>query len=1147
MKLFELKLRLIAPLAGLCFFVLVLSAGPGAFAQTPRATAVSIAGATQSGLNTTYSYAVTSTGGGLTDLAAGETIFINGMAAGTVAGQSNNGTFTISALTAGVSFTVANPNGFTTTTAQSGVGTVIFGPESGALVEITSSDNSILEKVYDSQVHDGSATEPVGTVPASTGNNGSNCNASDTIPSDAYLQQAQAPTGCDPGDQFESTLTFVGNTSTPNVGNFDFAPGMPQFHVSSQYVCLSNNTVAQITQVSQDAGTNTTTYTYSLVSGPPLQVGEAVIISGLNPTGNNSAPDPTSTGAFIITGLQNGTFNVFNPNGAQQFDQSGTAVSACGATPLTVSSVAQNGGATTFTYSTAGPALTTSLLPTESVQLTGFTGAFANNTGMFPITNLQIVGGVPTFDVANHASGALGSVTTNANVTSTNNTSGTTTYTYDPTSLTGPAFTAGENVTITCFTSTLVGNNGTFANLSAPTGTTFSAVNPAGVNLSPMSNQTQIFNITSVVNNGDGTTTYTYAGGIGGPALQLPTTGCPLESMTITGLTPAGDNGTFTIQNRGVGTVTLNNATGITTQVNISGATVIDVNTMRYAFTPAANSTSPLVNGQNVTISGFMNTMTDPMGGNDNGTFTISNVAVTTFDVTNGQVPSGVTTTGTQNATGLVSQSGSANGTATQVGLATAMPVGTAAMTNTNRTVFSNDTGFVTITNNTGAQFNGTIQLSGEPGNPTACPPPAGTPPIGQTETSISDMVTSGLASGASVVLALSNDSSSCGGFNQPQTQPLVTNVTNTYPIGKDFFQITPISTINANDQFSVLPVPEPAGPLGAPPAFGPFSTDYLAPMIGSGSGFGNGQFGQITPPASPLRFSAFNFPGRVCVPVADFSASRRDTASPANAFGPASENPVCPLLQVTCVNGSRICSDADTFLYTGNLGFTADTVVGNGIGGVHYIGQHDTPCPTTHFTIDDLVSYTGSNPGIDYPSAIGGRGNSCFANIYDPNVTATANGTTVTTFVGFQNPVVNCPTAPPGMAPPPCAPQPVTAGSTIPLIWQSKDSSGNPVTGLTLCPRADGTFDGVNPCGPPPTPWVFVELAPITCPSGTVSTTTLDDLFAGSSALQTLSPPGTYQFNFKTSKSQRGFCFASVLGFSNSGWVVRTAEFALK
>jgi hypothetical protein len=1355
--------------------------GPTAFAQTPRGTTVSIGSTNFVSPNTTYFYSLTSG----PDLTVGQRISIVGMS-----NPGNNGTFVIAAVTALTSFTVANPQGVPAV-GQSGTAATAFSPESGALVEITSSDGtsttppSILEKVYDSQVHDSTATEPVGIVPAAPAGNGSNCNVGDRIPSDAYLVQAQAPTGCDPGDPFESSLTFVGTSTTPNIGNFDFAPTSPKFHVSSQYVCLTNGASATITSATQNNGV--TTYTYTNLTGS-LQVGQAVIISGF--TGSNIGNNSGGGAGFVITGLRSTptpSFDVVNPSGMTAA-QNASVVAGCGPTPLTVSNVS---GGTTFTFATAGPALTTSLLPTgESVQLTGFTGGFAGNNKQFPITSL----GTGTFNVAGGV--GTGAVTTTATITQTALANATTTYTYDPSTLpAGLSFGLGENATVTCFTDTLVGNNGMFGPI-APGSGNFSATNPFGVAVMPPStNNTTISNVTEATLNpasgsNPATTTYTFTGGVTGPALQSPS-GCPAESVKIANMTDAGNNGgpfkiaalgsgtvtlanpggvttaptslsvsqasqsggttaytytipegggpalktgeavvikgmtdagnnspcmdpalcspgnpPFVITALGTGTLTVNNASGksTTTQINgitaassngtnttytytsagpagtspeigelvaitgmsdsannspsgmpfkiiavsaaavmppvftvvnngvttgstatITSATLIvgTPNTTKYTYanlsgpnpepnelvtitgmtdagnnspsgspftvisvvvgtmgtgsflasnpngvttgstiniTNAAQSSSTttytytvgsgpaLENGEVVTITAYMNTTTEPTAANDNGSFIIGNVMPTTFTVMNangansaqsvtGMVTQNGSGTLTQNGSGTVSQPGSGtatqdgSGNATQVGLATAMPTGAAAMTNTNGTVFSNDTGFMTVTNNNGANFAGTIKLSGN------------SPLCGQ----LSDMFAAGLtttAPGNSVVLALSNDSSSCGGFNQPQTQPLISNQTDTFPIGKDFFQITPISTINTGDVFTVLPIPIPAGPVGAPPTFGPFSTDYLAPQIGNGTGFGSGQFGQITPPASPLRFSATNFAKDVCVPVADFSASLRvQPSTNPNAFGGASTNPVCPLLQVTCLNTGLTCGDADTFLYTGNLGFTADPVVGNGIGGVHYIGQHDTSCPTMGFIPDDLVSYTGSNPGIDYPSGIGGRGNSCFANIYDPNATATANGTTVTTFVGFQNPVVNCPTAPPGTAPPPCTPHPVTAGSAIPLIWQSFDSSGNPVTTLTLCPRADGTTNGVTLCT---APWVFVELAPITCPNGTISTTTLDDLFAGSSALQSPSP-GTYQFNFKTMKSQRGTCSASVLGFSNSGWVVRTAEFAFR
>ena len=67
-------------------------------------------------------------------------------------------------------------------------------PKSGALLEINGS--SIDLKIYDSQIHTGT----VRTVPVA-----GTCLALDQIPTDAYVLQGGAPTGCDPDDPFETS------------------------------------------------------------------------------------------------------------------------------------------------------------------------------------------------------------------------------------------------------------------------------------------------------------------------------------------------------------------------------------------------------------------------------------------------------------------------------------------------------------------------------------------------------------------------------------------------------------------------------------------------------------------------------------------------------------------------------------------------------------------------------------------------------------------------------------------------------------------------------------------------------------------------------------------------------------------------------
>ena len=120
---------------------------------------------------------------------------------------------------------------------------------------------------------------------------------------------------------------------------------------------------------------------------------------------------------------------------------------------------------------------------------------------------------------------------------------------------------------------------------------------------------------------------------------------------------------------------------------------------------------------------------------------------------------------------------------------------------------------------------------------------------------------------------------------------------------------------------------------------------------------------------------------------------------------------------------------------------------------------------------------------------------------------------------MGFQLPVKNVP-----------ALNGIHAGQSAPLIWQTFDSSGNPVTNLTLCSNTDGT--GCT------APWVVVQTVAITCPGGALNTATdLTNADSGKSVLQNFGN-GTYQFNLQTKRGSKG-CFTPVLtitGFASYG-----------
>ena len=71
-------------------------------------------------------------------------------------------------------------------------------------------------------------------------------------------------------------------------------------------VTFPRQSVLSITAASP-GGSNTTTYTYTVTSGPPPDVGATVVIQSMVDGGNN--------GVFVITALGSGTFTVVNGSG----------------------------------------------------------------------------------------------------------------------------------------------------------------------------------------------------------------------------------------------------------------------------------------------------------------------------------------------------------------------------------------------------------------------------------------------------------------------------------------------------------------------------------------------------------------------------------------------------------------------------------------------------------------------------------------------------------------------------------------------------------------------------------------------------------------------------------------------------------------
>ena len=260
--------------------------------------------------------------------------------------------------------------------------------------------------------------------------------------------------------------------------------------------------------------------------------------------------------------------------------------------------------------------------------------------------------------------------------------------------------------------------------------------------------------------------------------------------------------------------------------VSITGATNNGDGTTTYNYTPARGA--GLVANETIVISGMT-------AGGNNGTFTITAVTGTSFTVSNS---SGVNASG-ENGTGMAS----------------------VLVCNTSGSICAApDTGFITVTNGTGSAFTGTISLKG------VSPVGGGFCPAG----GIASDSSNDLAIGSSVTLALSTDSSNCGGFNQSQRLTLNSNVTASATFGADDYQITPLNATNL--LIDVLPVPVPSG----------FTESITYPTVFNSSLF----FDPGT-----------NFSGQKCVAISDFSAVK---------------NPVC-LRGVPVARQERPCVKRDS------------------------------------------------------------------------------------------------------------------------------------------------------------------------------------------------------------------------------------------
>src|SRR5579863_4983758 len=192
-------------------------------------------------------------------------------------------------------------------------------PTSGAMLTIKGTAGGAVNiTLYDSQIHSQTTVQavPVGA--------GSGCNANDALyPTDAYVLQGGSWTGCDPGDSYEVTDNNSNSTHQAS-GKADIS----NFHVETHYL-ISPGTTVNILLATQSS--TTTTYLYSLSSGPDLQKTQDISIANM--------ADARDDGLFVITSVVPGvSFTVTNPNGvssAIEVEMGGGTVQVCN-TSLTI-------------------------------------------------------------------------------------------------------------------------------------------------------------------------------------------------------------------------------------------------------------------------------------------------------------------------------------------------------------------------------------------------------------------------------------------------------------------------------------------------------------------------------------------------------------------------------------------------------------------------------------------------------------------------------------------------------------------------------------------------------------------------------------------------------------------------------------------
>lgn len=224
-------------------------------------------------------------------------------------------------------------------------------------------------------------------------NGTSNPGASTTIDVSGDSAVSQAAVGMMPVSAalvLSATRVYVANSVDNTVSLFSLTAPSPVTTIGLPQVLVSSLAITAATQ----SGT-ATTYSYTLTSGTPLQIGMKIIVAGMQSPGNN--------GLFTITALGTGTFTVTNPGGSTSASQSGTGT--VGSMPTFVATTEN----TTVYVSSA----VTDTLSGDVFAIATATGAITNTitVGINPVAMAEIPNGQKLY-VANRGGGLnAGSVT----------------------------------------------------------------------------------------------------------------------------------------------------------------------------------------------------------------------------------------------------------------------------------------------------------------------------------------------------------------------------------------------------------------------------------------------------------------------------------------------------------------------------------------------------------------------------------------------------------------------------------------------------------------------------------------------------------------------------------------------------------------